>query len=369
MALRPVTSLFQCSIAAEAQAGQPGFACVDQLPINIQLVNGVSFATKEAVQRVRRLEAGNVEYADVHCRQQYAAAGRDLAIGITNLDAHRLVLTRPGAVRGFQFQLQCMAAAVQRQMQHAYGTFCRLFNAVHAGTSHQCGDIEVVTCPVFVDGDAHVQPVGRHIDVLPPERAVGRLHQHIAGTGMGCLDAYLGGFTVAVGGTVQLQANLIGPHSAIPAAVLPAIAGPETFAADQSGLWIFYFNAVGAPLYGELDVCRHLAVQTDLSLLLDQALFAVTGAPAGVGGITPVVIAAFADQAYLQIVSSLQLSCSVGQHQAEAGQGVFIDLVAIGVMAKDADQLRSWPDRLQMATGNRAAAGLHQADPGHQLQR
>ncbi len=366
--LRRLAALAQRrGVTAESQAGQASTA-LDQLPVDVQLVGTVGLAAEHRDEGIGGLVIGDVEDADVHRGEQHAHLPRRAAIGFVRLyaDLQRLVGAHP--VRRRQAQRQFARSAIQRQVQQADGALRRGVALALARTNHQRADVQVMPRPFF--GDRHLEGLAfdRHLDFLPPERAVGGLHQQVTAAGGRRRHADLRRVAFGIGRLVQRQLDLVRTYRTALGVVLPAVAGPEAQTADHPGLRVFNLDAIRAPLHREGDFRGAVGGHRDALLGEVQVLLVVVIAPAVVGGEVPVVVAALAHQAHLEVVGGQLVAARVGHQHLEFGLAVAVHFLAVEQPAQPRQALGR-PHRLLQATGDRPPTGLLQPGLQRQLQR
>ncbi|MCY1349830.1 hypothetical protein D9M69_360410 [compost metagenome] len=214
--------------------------------------------------------------------------------------------------------------------------------------------------------DIEALAFGRHLDGLPPERAVGGLHQQVAAASAGRGDGDFRGIAGGIARLVQRQLDLVGAYRAAFGVVLPAVASPEAQAAGDAGLRVFHFHAVGAPLHREAHLGGAAGGHLHLLFREVQILLVVVVGPAVALGEVPVVVAALAHQAHLEAVGGQFVAVGVGHQQFELGDAVGIGFFTLEQRAHTRQALGR-PDRLHQAAGDRTAAGLLQAGLEDQL--
>ena len=365
--VRAFAARLQARITTEGQLGHPALAGFDQLAINIQLVSTVTLATEERGKRVRGGVLGDIEDADIDRRQQHLRLFGHRAIGVHGLDLDRQRLIRTHFLRRTEAQRQLARCPLQRQVQQADCTLGRDIGLALTRTDNQGADIQVMPCPLFGDRNLNAFAFRRHVDGLPPQRPLGGFHQQITTARGRRSDGDRGGVAIAIGRFVQRQLDLIGTHGAAFGVVLPAVAGPETQAAEQAGLRVFDLDAVRAPLDREADLGGAAFGHGDRLFAEVQVLLVVVIAPAIALGEVPVVVAALANQTHLQPVAGQLVALRIGQQQLELGQAIAVDFFAVKQRTQ-ARQLLSRPHRLDDAPGDRPATGLLQAGLQDQFQ-
>ncbi|MNZ38608.1 hypothetical protein D3C78_560880 [compost metagenome] len=225
--VRALATLGQCRVAPERQAGQSALPGFDQLPVNVQLIGTIGFAPEQAGVRIRGRVFGDIEDADINRSQQHMHLFRHTAIGVLRLNLHAQRLFRAHFLRHRQAQAELALSPVQRQMQHANRALGGDVSLALAGTNHQCADIQVVARPLRIEFHRIAFTFGRHIDGLPPQRAIRRFHQQIPFTGRRRRDRDVGRVAITIGGFVQGQLHLVRTYRAAFGVVLGAVAGPE----------------------------------------------------------------------------------------------------------------------------------------------
>ncbi|MNF60354.1 hypothetical protein D3C84_419700 [compost metagenome] len=338
------------------------------MAVDVELVGAIGLAAEQRGEGVGGGVAGDVEDAHIHRRHQHAHLLGQAAVGILRLylDLERL----PGAhfFRRGEGQRQLARGALQRQVQQAHGALGRNAGLALARTDHQGADVEVVARPVLGQGNLEALAFGRDLDGLPPERALGGLHQQVAAASAGRGDGDLRGIASGIARLVQCQLDLVGAYRAAFGVVLPAVAGPEAQAAGDAGGRVLHFDAIGAPLHREADLGGAAGGHLHLLLGEVQVLLVEVVGPAIAVGIVPVVVAALAHQAHLEVVGGQLVAGGVGHQQLELGQAVGVGFFAVEQRAQ-ARQALGRPDRLHQAAGDGAAAGFLQAGLEDQLQR
>src|SRR5690606_1928835 len=218
--------------------------------------------------------------------------------------------------------LQLARRAVERQVQQAHGALGRGPGLALAGTDHQGTDVQVMPRPVPGQGNVEALALGRHLDFLPPQRAVAGLDHQVAAAGCRRGDRDPGGCAGAVGRLVQGQLDLVRAHRAACGVVLPGVAGPEAQAAGDAGAGVGDLHAVGAPLHREGDPGGAAGSDPDALLAEVEELLVVVVVPALALREAPVVVAALADQAHPQVVAGQLVAGDVGQQDLELGDTV-----------------------------------------------
>jgi hypothetical protein len=87
-------------------------------------------------------------------------------------ELHGQRLFRAHLLRCLQAHRELALGAVQRQVQHAYGALGRGVGLALARANHQRADVQVVACPLLVQLHLKGLALGRHVDFLPPQRAI-----------------------------------------------------------------------------------------------------------------------------------------------------------------------------------------------------
>ena len=201
--VRAFAAFGQRRVATKCQTGQAPLAGFNQLAVDVELVDAIGFAAKQAGVRIGRWKFGDIEDAHVHCRKQYVHLLRHTAIGVFGGDLYRQRLFGAHFFRCSEGQAEFALGAIQRQVQQAHGAFRRDIGFALAGTNHQGAHIQIVARPFRVELHRKAFAFGRHVDFLPPQRAFGRLHQQVAFTGSRWRDGDVGGVAIAIGGFVQ----------------------------------------------------------------------------------------------------------------------------------------------------------------------
>ncbi|RMP85659.1 hypothetical protein ALQ16_203199 [Pseudomonas syringae pv. actinidiae] len=240
-----------------------------------------------------------------------------------------------------------------------------------------------MTRPLLVERDFKRFAFGRHVDFLPPQRTFAGLDQQVALASGRRGHCDFGGVAIVVGRFVQRQLDLIRPDRTAVGVVLPAIARPETQAADHAGGRIFHLDTVRAPLDREADFgCGVFGDAEGFLVQVEEFLIEVV-APAVIGRVVPVVVATLTDQPDLDVIRGQLVASGIGHHDFKLGRAVAVGLgfalagflvvvFATGAAAKQcayAGQVLGGPDRLHQTAGNRPTARLLQAGLQNQLQR
>ncbi|MCY1500747.1 hypothetical protein D9M68_347970 [compost metagenome] len=366
--LRALAATGQGGVTAEGQGGEAALAGFDQLAVDVELVGAIGLAAEQRGEGVGGGVTGDIEDAHIHRRHQYAHLLGNATVGILRLHLDLERLPRAHLLRSGKAQRQLARGALQRQVQQAHGTLGRDAGLAFAGTDHQGADVEVVARPVLGQGNLEALAFGRDLDGLPPERALGGLHQQVAAAGAGRGDGDFRGIACGVGWLVQRQLDLVRAYRAAFGVVLPAVAGPEAQAAGDAGRRVLHFDSIGAPLHREADLGGAAGGHLHLLFREVQILLVVVVGPAVALGEVPVVVAALAHQAHLEVVGGQLVAGGVGHQQLELGQAVGVGFLAVEQGAQ-ARQAFGRPDRLHQAAGDGTAAGFLQAGLEDQLQR
>ena len=366
--IRPFAAAGQRRVTTEGQTGQTALAGFDQLAIDVQLVGAVALAAEEGGKGIGRCVLGDIEDADVHRRHQHLYLLGQFAPGTAGLHLDLEGLVRTHLLRRRQLHGQLPGRPLQRQVQQADRTLGRDVGLALTGTDHQRADIQIVTGPGLVHRNLEGLALGRHFDVLPPQRAIAGLDQQVAIAGRRRRHRHPGGTAGSVRRLVQRQLDLIRTHGAALGVVLPAVAGPEALTADQTGLRVFHLDAVRAPLHREADLGGLALAQVEAFLAEVEVLLVEVIAPALGLGEAPEVVAALAHQAHLEPLDRQLVALGIGQQHLEFGHAVVTDFLTLEQRAHTR-QAGCRPYRLDDAPGDRTAAGLLQAGLQNQLER
>ena len=236
--------------------------------------------------------------------------------------------------------------------------------------------------PGFIHRNRQIHPLRRDVNFLPPQRPFAGFHHRVAFTRRRGGDVQPDGVARFIARFIQLHGDPVRTRRAGTfAVILPAIAGPEAHAADHV-VRPFHLQAIGAPLYREAHFAGLSGLQIQRLLALLQIFLIELRLPAFAVGPVPVVVAALADQPYLQARDRFFLAFGVGIDDIKRGVTVLIDhrllhggigAVIVNVLQRklraDPRQRLGGPDRLLNRTGHRATAGFQQAGLQHHLQR
>ena len=210
-------------------------------------------------------------------------------------------------------------------MQQADRAFWRGGFRLIARAHYQRADIEIVALPLLIDRDREIQPVSRNVNLLPPERTFAGLDHRIAFTGGRCGDVQLNGIARFVRGFIELHGDAIRAcRTGAVAVILPAVAGPETHAADGL-IRAFDLQTIGAPVHREGHFAGLIGLQRQALLAFYQIFLVELRLPAIVFRPVPEVVAALADQAHLQVADCFFVALRVGIDNIERGVTALID--------------------------------------------
>ncbi|CGW04056.1 Uncharacterised protein [Salmonella enterica subsp. enterica serovar Typhi] len=153
--------------------------------------------------------------------------------------------------------------------------------------------------PGFIHRNRELQPLRRHVDRLPPQRTIAGLHHGITFTGDRRGDMQFHGVAWTIIRFIQFEGDAIRTRRAATVAViLPAIAGPETNAADRL-IRRFDLQTVRAPFHREADFSGFIRVQIQRLLALHQIFLIKLRLPAFAFRPVPVIVATLADEPHL----------------------------------------------------------------------
>ncbi|MNP30433.1 hypothetical protein D3C76_1235050 [compost metagenome] len=219
--------------------------------------------------------------------------------------------------------------AVQWQVQHTHCPLGRDIGLALTGADHQCTDIEVMPRPFRVELDGKAFALCGYVDFLPPQWPFTGFHQQVTIACSRRCHRHVNSVAVGIRRFIQHQLDLVGPHRPALGVILGTVAGPEAQAAEHAGLRVLDLDPIRAPLDREADLGRAAFGDVEGLLAQGQILLVEVIAPAVVLRVVPVVVAALAHQAHLEVLCSELVALVIGHQHFEFHRRIAIGFLAL----------------------------------------